>query len=138
MPVPLIDDRLAVGLRRERARQQFAGIETQAHRATFIRHVALLGQQVDHWMAGKSVELRAVGVSCLQPVAAELNHGTLHSETETQVGGKRGAGESGRGNLPLDTAMSESARDHDAVHLVERAQISRLECFGGDPLDVDA
>src|SRR5713226_2319941 len=32
--------------------------------------------------------------------------------------------------------MTESARDDDTVHLVERAEITGLQRFGGDPLDV--
>src|SRR5207245_1604381 len=70
-------------------------------------------------------------------IAPELDHGALHSEAEPEIWGERGPGEAGGGDLPLNAPMTESARDHDAVHLVERAQIAGLERFGGDPLDVD-
>src|SRR5258708_34988985 len=119
MPVALVDDGLAVGLGREGAGLQLTGIKSEPHRAALVGDVALLRQEIDHRMAGEGVELGAVGVGLAQQIAPELDHGALHSETEPEIGGERGPGESGRGNLPLNAAMTEYDRDHEAVDLVE-------------------
>src|ERR1700682_163251 len=137
MPVSFVHDRLAIGLRRQRAGLQLAGVEAETHGAALIGDVALLGQEVDDRMAGEGVELGAVGVRVTELVAAELDDGAVHPEAETQVRRQRGPGESGRGNLPLDAAMTEPARNHDAVDIVERPQIAGLERVGRDPFDVD-
>src|SRR5260370_2192211 len=88
-------------------------------------------------MTGEGVELGAVGVGLTELIAPKLDDGALHPQAKPEVGRHRGPGESGRSNLPLNAAMTESARNHDAVDLVERAQIPALQRFAGDPLDVD-
>ena len=137
MPVALIDDRLRIRLGRQGAGLELAGIETEPHRAPLVGDVALLRQQVDHGVAGEGVELGAVGIGLAQQVAAELDDGTLHPEAKPKVGRERGPGEACRGDLALDAAMTEPSRDHHAVHLIESAQVSGLQGFGGDPFDVD-
>src|SRR5205823_4724965 len=138
MAMPFIDHRLTVGLRGQGAGLKLAGVEAEPHGPALLSHVALLREQVDDRMAGERVELRAIRVGGPEQVATELDDRALHTEAQPEIWNEGGPGEARRGNFPLDAAMTESARDHDAVDLVQRAQVAGLQRFGGDPLDVDA
>src|SRR5262249_28599777 len=71
-------------------------------------------------------------------VACKLDHRALHAETQAEVRDLLLACVAGGGNLALDAAYAETARDHDAVELAQATLGEQaLGVVGGDPVDLD-
>ena len=132
----LLDHVDAVGLRRDRARLEIAGLCAESHRRAQVGHVLLLGQQVDHRMLRRRVELRGVGALEAADVSGELDDRALQAQADAEERHAALARVAHRVDLPLDTAHAESARDQDTVHVGE-SRLGRIaaEVVGGDPVD---
>ena len=87
----------AVGLVRQRARDERALIAAEAHGGALVDDLLLLLHHVDHRMGGLRVEFGAVGALQLEHIAGELDHSDLEAEAEPVVGNLVFAGEFRRG-----------------------------------------
>jgi len=84
VPVTLVHDGLAVGGGGDRSRHEVTGLGAQAHRAAEVRHVLLLGQQVDDRVDGGRVELGGVRALKAAHVARELDDGALQPQADPE------------------------------------------------------
>ena len=119
MAVALVDDLLAVDRGGLRARRQLGRIEAEAHGATLVLHLALVGHEVDHRVVGEHVELGRVGVAGADDLAGELDDRALQPEAQAEVRDAMVTGVVGGEDLALDAAVAEAARDEDAGDPVE-------------------
>ncbi len=85
VPVALADFRHAVGLAREAAFGQLAGIRAQAHGAAQLVDAFQFAQFVDHAIGRGRIEFGGIGVLQSADVARELDHHGLHAQTNSEV-----------------------------------------------------
>ena len=113
-------------------------VEAEAHRAPLVPDVALLGQEVDHVVGGRGIELRRVGAREPADVARVLDHRALHPEADPEVRDLLLARVADRLDLPLDPAVPEAARDEDPVEPHDVAgQALALDALGVHPHHLD-
>src|SRR3989440_509421 len=91
------------------------GIEAQAHGAALVGERPLLGEEIDHEVRGAGSELRRVGALQAAHGPCELDHRTLHAETDAEVGHALLARVAHRLDLALDAAVAEAPGHQDAV-----------------------
>ena len=89
MAMAFLDDRPAVGLGRPRARHEVAGLGAQPHGRAQVGHVLLLGQQVDHRVRRRRVELARVRALEPADVAGELDHRALQTQADPRGTARR-------------------------------------------------
>ena len=121
MAMALLHDPLAVGGVGTAPLEERDRVGAQPHRATHVLDLLLLGQKVDHRIRRLRVELARVGALEAGHVPGELDHGHLHAQADAEVGHAVLTGEAGRGDLALDPADAEPARDQHAVRLLQLA-----------------
>ena len=123
--VALVDHGLAVDLARGGALVQLDRVGAQAHRAAHVRDLLLLGQEVDDRVRRLGVELGRVRAVHADDVARELRDRHLHAEADAQERDLLLAGDPRGGDLALDPALAEAARDQDAVDVRQRVARAR-------------
>ena len=142
MAMALIHDRLAVDLPHPGAVVKLDRIRAQAHRASEVRHLLLLGEQVDHRVGGLQVHLGGVGPFHAGHVARELGDRDVHAQADAQIGDLRLAGDSSRSDLALDPAPAEAAWNQDPVGFEQpiayrRIAVPAFHLLGVDPVDLN-
>src|SRR3989454_3630698 len=115
MAVPLPDGALPVGLGSGAALAEHDGVEPEAHGAALVLDGPLLGQEVDHVVARRGVELRRVGVREAGDMPRELDDGALHPQADAEVRHASLPGVTDGLDLPFDAAVPETAGHEDAV-----------------------
>src|SRR5882762_5828768 len=137
--VTLTDHRLGpVEARGHRALGHQDGIEAQAHGAALVGERPLLGQEIDHEVRRAGGELGRVGALQAAHGPCELDHGTLHAETDAEVRHALLARVAHRLDLALDAAVAEAPWHQDAVDLGEvGGGAVALDVLGVHPYDVD-
>ena len=123
--VALVDHGLAVDLARGGALVQLDRVGAQAHRAAHVRDLLLLGQQVDDRVRRLGVELGRVRAVHVDDVARELRDRHLHAQADAQERDLLLARDPRRGDLALDPALAEAARDQDPVDVRQRGARAR-------------
>src|SRR5262249_29823808 len=137
--MPLLDDPLPVQARGQAALAQHDRIEPQPHRAALVGQPALLGQEIDHQVRRRRVELRGAGAGEPADIARVLDHRALHAQADAQIRHPPLAGVADGRDLALDAAVAEAAGNQDAVDAGElRLGAVALDVLGVDPLHVDA
>ncbi len=141
-------DILAEDLARARARPEQHLLRAEAHGAALVgglvarlhaaRLVLPLGDQRDHRMRRRAVELGAVGVGEAEHVAAEFDDRHLHPQADAEVGHAVLAGVAHCLDLALDAALAEAARHQDGIHALAGMGAVLLDVRGLDVVDVDA
>src|SRR5439155_2796387 len=133
MAVPLLDHALAVRAGGAAALGQHHRVEPQPHRPPLVGDVPLLGQEVDHVVRGRWIELRGIGAVEAADVAGILDDRALHAETDAEVGHLVLARVSDRLDLALDAAIAEASGDE---HPVETGNVAG-QALALEPLRVD-
>ena len=134
MAVALLDHALAVRAGGAAALGQHHRVEPQPHRPPLVGDVPLLGQEVDHVVRGRWIELRGIGAVEAADVAGILDDRALHAETDAEVGHLVLARVSDRLDLALDAAIAEASGDEDPVETGNVAgQALALEPLRVDP-----
>ena len=137
MPVPLVNDRLAVRVARTRALLDLDRLRTEAHRAAEVLDLLLLGEQVDDRERRLGVHLGRVRTLHAADVPCELGHRDVHAEADAEVRDLLFARHTAREDLPLPTARAEAARDEHAVDLLELVHCLLVgHVLGVDPAHV--
>ena len=114
--VALGDLRRAVQLPAAGALRQNAGILAKAHGAALVRHVHLVGHQVDDGMAGGLGELRGGGVRVAQDVAGKFDDRHLHTQADAEIRHAVFPGVPGGHGHALDAPVAEAAGHQHAGH----------------------
>jgi hypothetical protein len=134
----LIDDRFAVDLARPRVRMQLDRVGAQAHGATHVGDLLLLGQKVDDRVRGLRVELRGVRAVHADDVACEVRDRHLHAQADAQERDLLLARDPRRRDLALDPTHAEAARDQDPVRARQPgADFAVVQRLGVHPVDLD-
>ena len=115
--VPLVDDRLAVGLVGAGPLVDLDRLRAEAHRAAEVLDLLLLREQVDHRVRRLRVHLRRVRALEPDHVARELGDGDVHAEADAEVRDRALARDAAGEDLALPAARAEAAGDEDAVDL---------------------
>src|SRR5262249_44652487 len=121
VPVPLVDQDVAVGLVGQAALDQLARVRPQAHGAAFFGDGVLLVEHAHHRMRTIAVEFGAIGVAQADDVAGELDDRALQAQADAEEGDAAFAGVADGVDLAAGTAVVEAARHQDAVHAAEHA-----------------
>src|SRR6267143_803763 len=129
MAVTLVHDLLTVRLVRQRSGEQLAGIQAEPHRSAHLVDVSLLGHEVNDRCRGERRELRGVRVRRVEHLARALPHRALHAKAKAKVWNPVVPGISRRLDLPLDAAISEAPRHHDAGDSHQRRRVARVDLF---------
>src|SRR5262245_43212323 len=132
MTMPLLDRALAVGLRCRAALLEDDRVEAQPHRAALVLDVPLLGQQIDHVVARRGIELRGVRAGQPGDVTGELDDRALHAEADPEVRNALLPRIANGLDLPFDPAIAETAGHQDAIQSLQMP----LESLPLDPLCV--
>src|SRR5919199_1486673 len=128
----------SIGFRRTRARLQDAGVDAEAHRAAFVRNVELVGHEIDHRMFRRRIELRRIGILGAKLAARQIDTGALHPQAQAEVRDPVLAGITRGDNLALYTAVAETTRDHDSIHVPQQGLgVLALKLFRRYPFDLD-
>ncbi len=126
-----------------------AGIGTQPHAAALVtRDIAFLHglaaviiplfEQVDHRLVCFLIEFGTVGVPDAGKITSNLDHGTLHSKTNAEVGYVPLPRIFYRFYLPFHPAYAKSAGNKDAVHTLEHFPYTlAFDVFRVDPGNSD-
>ena len=139
VPVPLVDDGLAVRLARARPLLELDRLRAEAHRAAEILDLLLLGEQVDHGERRLRIHLGRVGAVHPADVTRELGDGDVHAEADAEVRDLLLARDAAGEDLPLPAARAEPARDEHAVGLLELVHGLLVgHVLGVDPAHVHA
>src|SRR4030095_1587063 len=109
VPVTLLDQPLSVDLRGGGALAQQHRVESEPHGAALVLDVALLGQQVDHVVRRRGIELGGIGALEPAHVARVLDHRALHAEADPEIGHALLARVADGLDLPLDAPAPEAA-----------------------------
>src|SRR5207247_9864718 len=114
---------LAVDPVSERALLHRRGLRAQAHGAAEVRLLVAafdlavlglpLGDERDHRMRRVGIEFGRIRAFEADLVARDLDRGDLHAEADAEVRNLAFAGVLHRGDLALDAALAEAARDED-------------------------
>ena len=117
---------------------EVAGLRTQAHRRTQVRHVLLLREEVDDGMRGGRIEFAGVGAGEPADAPSDLDHGALKAEADPQEGHLVLTRVAGGVHLAFDTPNPEPTGDQDAVHGTQ-SLLGRVasEVVRRDPMDLD-
>ena len=116
---------------------QDTGILAQAHGATLLRHIHLIGHQVDDRMLGRLGELRGSSVLIAQYMAGKLNDRHLHTQTDAKIGDFILPGIAAGGDHTLDAAVAEAAGHQNAGTASQPlCHIALVYLFGVHPLNV--
>ena len=121
-PLPLYGESLAIariGLCSTATFDEFAIVGTEAHRTTHTLDGLLFFHQVDDWMLGVGIHLRAVRILISEHIAGELDDHRLHTQTDAEGRDVVGTGVLDGCNLAFDASLSEAWTDDDASHAVE-------------------
>src|SRR5664280_667995 len=138
MAVPLVNELRAIDHGGLRAGGQPGWIQAQAHRAALVLHRPLVRHEVDDRVLRKHVEFGRVGVFSLEDVAGELDYGALQAQTQPQERQPALARMPGGEDLALDTAMAETAGNHDATQTGELlAHVLLGQALGVHPANLD-
>src|SRR5256886_2872461 len=115
-------------------------MRSESHRRAHSLHGMLLRQQVNDGMRSLRVELGAVRSLQAQDRSGEADRRELEPEAHALERNLVLRGESGRRDLALDPAVSEAARDQDAVRVLEASRPLFLQVDRFDPFQfhVDA
>ncbi len=118
---------------------QLDRVGAEAHRASEVGDLLLLGQQVDHRPLGLDVELGGVRAGHVRDVACELADGHLHPQADPEIRDPLLARDADGADLALDPAPSEAAGNEDPVHVAEQlaGMLVAVELLRVDPLDHD-
>ena len=108
---------LAVGLRHLGAGLQLGHVGTEAHGSAEVCDLSLAVHEIDYRMGCGCIELGRVGANQAQHVACEVNGHHLHAQAQPQTRDVVLAGISGRGDLSLHAAFTESAGYDQAVQI---------------------
>ena len=92
VPVPLGHGQRPVGLGHLGAGQQHGLVGAEPHRPALVRHLRLVGHEVDHHVRREAVELARVGPLQPGPVAGHLDDHHVQSEAQARGRGCRGRG----------------------------------------------
>src|SRR5690606_42149063 len=76
--------------------------------------------EVDQGMGAFLVELGRARAAQPADVPGELDHGELHPEADAEEGNAVLARKADRGDLPLDPAIAEAARDEDRIQAAQQ------------------
>ena len=118
--VALVDHGLAVDLPRLGALVQLHRVGAEPHGAAHVGDLLLLGQQVDDRERRSAGRTRVEFAPAMSDhVAGEVGDRHLHAEADAQVRDALLARDPGGGDLALDAALAEAARDQDAVGLLD-------------------
>src|SRR5207237_10130798 len=117
----LVDELLAVRALHDGAGDELGRVQPEPHRAALVDDRALLVHQVDDRVRCVRVELARVRPLEPARVTRELDHRALHPAPQPEAGDEVLTRVAGSGDLSLDTAEAEPARDHDAVELTQTA-----------------
>src|SRR5215468_5886872 len=127
--VALADDALPVGPRRAGALVDDDGVQPEPHRPALVDDLPLLGQEVDHVVGRRGLELRRVRALEPADVAGVLDDRALHAEADAEVRHAAFARVADRLDLPLDAPVAEATGHEDPVEAGDVA---------GHPLALDA
>ena len=137
MAMALVDELLAIGLAGERA-HDLARVGTQAHSASLVGDVLLVGHEVDDRIGALGVKLGGVGTREATGMARKLRDGNLESQAHAQKGDLSGARSLSREDLALDAALAEASGHKDAIGTCENLiDGGRVELLSIDELDGD-
>src|SRR6266498_4795004 len=137
VPVTLVHDLLPVGCRGPGPRHQVAGLCPQAHRATEVGDVLLLGQEIDHRVRGRRVELRGVRALEATHVLCVLDDRALQAQAQAEERHATLPRVADRLELSLDAPPPEPARHYDAVDTRQHgAGVGLVELVRRHPRDV--
>src|SRR5262245_1158471 len=146
--VALLDHVRAVDLVRARAVRQPHFLRAEPHRAAhfglfgalFGRALLVLplGDQRDHGMRRRPVELGGVRAVQARDVTRVLDDRELHAEADAQVRDAAFARVLDRLDLALDAALAEAAGHQDRVDAVQQPRAVLLDVGRLDELDLDA
>ena len=115
MPVPFLHLIYAVGRASFTPRLEYAGILAQAHCAAHLRERVLIREQRDDGMFGLWIELRAICLSGVQRVPAQLNAQDLHAQAESQIGDLLFPRDMRRDDFPFYPPIAEATGHDDAI-----------------------
>src|SRR5205809_3948860 len=115
VPVPLIHDLFPVRCGGSGPGYEVARLGAEAHGPTEVGHVLLLGQEVDHRVRCRRVELRGVRALEATDVARVLDDGALQPQAQAEEGHAAPPGVVDGLELALDAPPPEPAGDHDAL-----------------------
>ena len=113
-------------------------VAAEAHGGTLIDDVLLLLHDVDHRMRGVGVKLGGVGPLQLEDVAAVFDDRDLQPQAQAVIGNVVFAGVFGRRDFSLGAAVTEAARDQNAVEALEQGEaVFLFQVLGVDAHDVN-
>ena len=115
VPVPFLNQGLAVGPGSAAAVNQLAGIIAQAHRGAFVFNFLLLRQEVDNRMERFWDEFGGVWFHGTEDMAGKLDDHDMQPQAQPQVGYLVFPGVSGRLDFTFDTPLAEATRDDDPL-----------------------
>src|SRR5262245_32324144 len=130
MTMPLLDRALAVDPRCRAALLEDDRVEAQPHRAALVLDAPLLGQQIDHVVARRGIELRGVRAGQPGDVTGELDDRALHAEADPEVRNALLPRIANGLDLPFDPAITETAGHQDAIQSIRYAREQRVPYFG--------
>src|SRR6266508_678872 len=137
VPMTLVHDLLPVGCRGPGPRHQVAGLCAQAHGPTEVGYVLLLGQEVDHRVEGRRVELRGVRALEATHVPRVLDDRALQAQAQAEERHTTLPRVMDRLELSLDAPPPEPARHYDAVDTRQHgAGVGLVELVRRHPRDV--
>src|SRR5262245_8847399 len=119
MPMALTHTERPIQLGGERTGGQLAFVETQPHRATFLRNDFLFLLQINDGMRRLGVELGRIRFRQTHHITTKLNASDLETQTQSKISYLLLAGVARRENLTFDTPLSETTWHHDAPHRLE-------------------
>src|SRR5499427_3665363 len=115
------------------------GAAEVAARAALLQLIAFepFGHQSDHRL-GRLAELRGIGVFDAAQIARGFHNRHLHAKADPEIRHVPFARELCCLDLSLGAALTESARNENAVDVLEeRRRVFVLEHFGLDPVEID-
>lgn len=86
VPVPFVDDLLAVYFMEPGAGFQFDGVKAQAQGAPIASILPFFREEVDNGVGGVGVEFGAVGLAEAADMAGKFHHGQLHAQADAEEG----------------------------------------------------
>ena len=117
--VAFVNKGLAIELAGKRTLLKRAGVEAQAHSATFFFYRALLGQEFYDRVFGARIEFCGMGIFPSADVPREFDDCALHAEADAEEGDLALAGVLYGFDLSINAAVAESSGDKYAVYISE-------------------
>ena len=138
--MPFINDFILIGCIGQRTRHDFAGVNSQPHRAALVNNIGLLRHQVDNRIGCQRGKLTAMGISNLADVTGIFDHSALHAEAQAEKRHLVFPRILDRPDFTFDTAVAKTTGHQNAIDVSQifgQIAVTLFNMFGIDPFDLN-